>query len=170
MTKAILILPVNALGTIPALLLWAAGEWPDSWAFLAGWRLWAALPLIAGGLGLMARTIALFGRVGRGSLAPWSPTQKLVVEGPYRHVRNPMHLGVFTVLFGEALLFWSWALLAWAVFAVVVHMVYFPFSEEPGLERRFGDDYRRYKANVPRWLPRPRPRTDPGGGPAAGRD
>ncbi len=71
-----------------------------------------------------------------------------------------MHLGVFTVIFGEALLFSSWALTAWGVFAVVAHMFYFPFSEEPGLERRFGDDYRRYKANVPRWLPRLTPWQD----------
>ena len=162
MAKAILILPVNALGTIPALLLWAAGEWPASWAFLmqGRWQMWVALALIAAGLSLLARTIALFGHLGKGSLAPWSPTRKLVVAGPYRHVRNPMHLGVFTVIFGEALLFSSWALTAWGVFAVVGHMFYFPFSEEPGLERRFGDDYRRYKANVPRWLPRLTPWQD----------
>ena len=71
-----------------------------------------------------------------------------------------MHLGVFTVIFGEALLFSSSALTAWGVFAVVVHMVYFPLAEEPGLERRFGDDYRRYKANVLRWLPRLTPWQD----------
>lgn len=162
MAKAILILPVNALGIIPALLLWAAGEWPASWAHLmqGRWQIWAAPALIAAGLSLLARTIALFGRRGKGSLAPWSPTRRLVVAGPYCYVRNPMHLGVFTVIFGEALLFSSWALTAWGVFAVTVHMFYFPFAEEPGLERRFGDDYRRYKANVPRWLPRLTPWQD----------
>jgi protein-S-isoprenylcysteine O-methyltransferase Ste14 len=32
-------------------------------------------------------------------------------------------------------------------------MIYFPLMEEKGLDKRFGDDYRRYKANVPRWVP-----------------
>jgi protein-S-isoprenylcysteine O-methyltransferase Ste14 len=32
--------------------------------------------------------------------------------------------------------------------------IYFPLIEEKGLEKRFGDEYRDYKANVPRWIPR----------------
>jgi protein-S-isoprenylcysteine O-methyltransferase Ste14 len=41
------------------------------------------------------------------------------------------------------------------VFAV--NAVYFPLVEEPGLRRRFGEDYDAYRANVPRWIPRRRP-------------
>ena len=45
----------------------------------------------------------------------------------------------------------------WAVGFFLVNHVYFLFSEEPGLEKRFGEGYRAYRANVPRWIPRLRP-------------
>ena len=114
-------------------------------------------PLVALGLVLVAWTIFLFATAGRGTLAPWDPTTRLVVRGPYRHVRNPMISGVLFILVGEAALFESVPLLVWfgAVFAV--NAVYLPLVEEPSLQRRFGDDYEAYRAHVPRWLPRIRP-------------
>ncbi len=45
-------------------------------------------------------------------------------------------------------------LVAWLLVFVAANAIYIPLIEEPGLERRFGEDYRRYKANVPRWVPR----------------
>ena len=102
-------------------------------------------------------TVRLFVRQGEGTPAPWDPPQKLVVAGPYRHVRNPMITSVLLMLGGEALVFQSSAIAAWLIVFFVVNGVYFPMSEEKGLEARFGDDYRRYKQNVPRWLPRPTP-------------
>ena len=101
---------------------------------------------------------SLFARVGRGTLAPWDPTQRLVAVGPYRYLRNPMITGVATVLAGQALLTGSWILAAWMLAFVAVNFVYFVTVEEPGLERRFGDPYREYKARVPRWMPRRPPR------------
>jgi protein-S-isoprenylcysteine O-methyltransferase Ste14 len=109
----------------------------------------------------MTWTIRRFARDGEGTLAPWDPTQRLVVEGVYRHVRNPMITGVVTNLVGEALLFGSSALAVWALLFALANAIYIPLAEEPGLERRFGADYRRYKAGVPRWIPRVRPWTDP---------
>ena len=99
-------------------------------------------------------TILLFARIGKGTLAPWDPTKKLVVAGPYAHVRNPMITSLIGVLVGEALLLSSWSILAWAVIAFMVNHIYFIFSEEPGLAIRFGEEYETYKKNVPRWLPR----------------
>ncbi len=64
---------------------------------------------------------------------------------------------VLFMLAGEALLYQSWALAAWGLFFFAANAVYFPLSEEKGLERRFGGDYRTYKANVRRWIPRIRP-------------
>ena len=61
--------------------------------------------LAAAGLGMLAWTVTLFIRIGRGTLAPWDPTRKLVVRGPYAHVRNPMITGVLAILIGEALAF-----------------------------------------------------------------
>ncbi len=51
-------------------------------------------------------------------------------------------------------MFQSLPLAAWAALFAAANMVYIPLIEEPGLARRFGDDYRLYKNNVPRWLPR----------------
>jgi protein-S-isoprenylcysteine O-methyltransferase Ste14 len=113
--------------------------------------------LMALGLVLIAQTVALFATVGDGTLAPWDPTARLVVRGPYRRVRNPMISGVLCVLLGEALVFGSLALLAWWAVVFAINAVYFPLVEEPGLQQRFGADYEAYRAAVPRWLPRLRP-------------
>ena len=118
--------------------------------------------LVALGLTLVARTIALFATVGRGTLAPWSPPERLVVRGIYRHVRNPMISGVLCLLCGEALSLGSKPLAGWFVTFFLINLVYIPLLEEPGLEERFGRPYRVYKQNVPRWLPKLKPWDDAG--------
>ena len=105
----------------------------------------------------MYRTIRLFATRGEGTLAPWDPPRKLVVEGPYRHVRNPMISGVWFLLAGEALILGSVGIAIWLAAFAAANMVYMPLVEEPGLERRFGDDYRAYKRAVPAWIPRVTP-------------
>ena len=150
--RAIGLLPVTVTIVVPGLILWRTG------VELAPWPLATLGAVLIGiGLALVTWTVSLFARIGEGTLAPWDPTSRLVVVGPYRHVRNPMISGVLTVLLGEAALFGSLPLLVWfgAVFAV--NAVYFPLVEEPGLRERFGEDYDAYRANVPRWLPRLRP-------------
>jgi protein-S-isoprenylcysteine O-methyltransferase Ste14 len=150
--RAIGLLPVTVTGVVPALILWQSG------AGLATWPLAAVgVVLVALGGALVTWTVALFARVGKGTLAPWDPTSRLVVAGPYRHVRNPMISGVLAVLLGEAALFGSRPLLIWFGIVLALNAVYFPLVEEPGLRERFGEDYERYRANVPRWLPRLRP-------------
>jgi protein-S-isoprenylcysteine O-methyltransferase Ste14 len=117
----------------------------------------AGVLLFAGGLALFGWCISLFRRVGEGTLAPWDPTHNLVASGPYQYVRNPMISAVTVILAGQAL-FWGSAILAvYLVMFVLVNHLYFILSEEPGLERRFGEPYRMYKANVPRWIPRWKP-------------
>jgi protein-S-isoprenylcysteine O-methyltransferase Ste14 len=158
--RAVLLLPCTVTIVIPALILWGTGDvnvgWsPDGAA--------AALPplvgvaLLAVGLVLVVWTIRLFSREGDGTLAPWDPTAKLVVRGPYRHVRNPMISGVAFVLAGEATLLGSKALALWFAAVVLVNAIYIPLVEEPGLRRRFGAEYDAYAASVPRWLPRVTP-------------
>lgn len=114
------------------------------------------IALIAG-VGLVWRTVSLFGSVGEGTLAPWDPTRRLVVRGPYRHVRNPMITGVGLVLLGEALVLGSPAIVAELGIFALVNGLYIPLVEEPGLIRRFGDEYLAYRAAVPRWIPRRTP-------------
>jgi protein-S-isoprenylcysteine O-methyltransferase Ste14 len=115
------------------------------------------LLLMAAGLWLMAQTVRLLIVEGRGTLAPWDPTRRLVVRGIYRYVRNPMISGVIAIALGEAAVFASGALLAWAALVALVNALYIPLLEEPGLVQRFGAEYETYRRNVPRWLPRLRP-------------
>jgi protein-S-isoprenylcysteine O-methyltransferase Ste14 len=125
-----------------------------------------ALGLVLGGAGaaLFTWTVRLFARRGRGTLAPWDPTVRLVLAGPYRHVRNPMITAVGCVLAGEAAALGSPPLGLWLAGFALANAVYIPLVEEPGLVRRFGRGYEAYRANVPRWLPRVRPWCPPSGG------
>ena len=109
------------------------------------------------GLALVVWTVALFTTVGQGTLAPWDATTGLVVRGPYRHVRNPMISGVLLILAGEAVVFRSWGLVLLLAGFALANAIYMPLSEEPGLKRRFGDEYDAYRAHVPRWIPQLRP-------------
>ncbi len=157
--QAVLILPGTALVYVPALIVWGtrdtplAASPPDSGHLSC----WIGAVLLILGLGLAIWTVRLFVVVGRGTPAPWQPPERLVVRGPYRHVRNPMILSVLIMLAGESLLLRSWPLAAWMLLVFAANAVYFPRVEEKELERRFGEAYRRYKANVPRWVPRLRP-------------
>jgi len=91
---------------------------------------------------------------GKGTPLPLDPPKKLVVEGPYQVVRNPMYWGVASVIFGEAAIFHSLALAELAVaFFVGVNLFVFLY-EEPELRRKFGAEYEEYCRRVPRWLPR----------------
>ena len=158
--RAIVLLPGTVAIVIPAILL-ATGDGIDlGWGLATGAAallVAAGAVLAAAGVVLWAWTVRLFATVGEGTLAPWDPTQRLVVVGPYRHVRNPMISGVFAVLAGEALALGSEAIAFLAGGFLLVNHLYFVLSEEPGLERRFGDAYREYRAAVPRWVPRRRP-------------
>jgi protein-S-isoprenylcysteine O-methyltransferase Ste14 len=156
--RAIVLLPVVATIVIPAAIIAASGPGSVGWSapFPFGFVAQAASVLLIGlGVALMVNTIALFVRLGRGTLAPWDPTQRLVVRGVYRYVRNPMISGVFCVLLGEAVALKSIHLFGWFVLFVALNLIYIPLVEEPRLERRFGTDYVQYKRDVPRWIPRP---------------
>lgn len=160
MAKALLLLPGVVLGVVPAALLWFSGGPRWVWGLEGGPHgiaLGAAVLLGVYGLWMAARTMGLFWRVGRGTPAPWDPPEALVVEGPYRYVRNPMMSAVFALLGTETLVFGSWAVGAWMAFFIVGNAIYLPLFEEPGLEQRFGEAYREYRRNVPRWIPRLRP-------------
>ena len=142
-----LLLPITVLIVVPWLL--------DPHPVLAsGPQLLAGLVIIGIGLYIMARTILGFFHIGKGTLAPWDPPRKLVIVGMYAHVRNPMILGVISVLAGESLAAVSLPIFIFAGFVYVLNTIYFVWSEEPGLEKRFGEEYREYKRNVPRWIPR----------------
>lgn len=131
---------------------------------ITGWRIpdpvplfW--LPLVVGGALALAGTIVLidsFGRFARalGTPAPIAPTQRLVVDGWYRYVRNPMYVAVLSIIAGQALMFWNWPVLIYGALAFLAVHLFVTGYEEPTLREQFPADYAAYSAAVPRWLPR----------------
>lgn len=155
---SIAILPVSVTILVP---LWIAREY-EARLEIGGDALHVAaqvagVALIVLGLVLAASSIRSFATEGKGTLAPWDPPRELVVRGAYRYVRNPMISGVVFVVFGEALVLWSWPHACWAAFVLAANLVYIPLVEEPALARRFGPPYEEYRRNVPRIVPRRRP-------------
>jgi protein-S-isoprenylcysteine O-methyltransferase Ste14 len=89
---------------------------------------------------------------GKGTLAPWSPPQKLVTIGLYRYSRNPMYVAVTLILFGWSIAFGASDLFVYAIFVAVVFHLRVVFGEEPWLARTHGEEWTRYCSQVPRWF------------------
>jgi protein-S-isoprenylcysteine O-methyltransferase Ste14 len=113
--------------------------------------------LLAIGLTWLTAAIVRFVRDGRGTPAAYAPTERLVVTGPYRYVRNPMYLAVAAMIVGQGLLFGSGALLIYGAIALAAFEASVVFYEEPYLARTYGEQYAAYCKSVRRWLPRVRP-------------
>jgi protein-S-isoprenylcysteine O-methyltransferase Ste14 len=115
---------------------------------------YAGIPLLVFGAAIYVWCVTDFAYAGRGTPAPIDPPKQLVVRGLYKYVRNPMYIGVGLVLLGEALWFQRTGMLGYTAIVAVVWHVFVVLYEEPVLERTFGESYRRYRDEVPRWLPR----------------
>jgi len=144
------LLPITVLVFVP---LWIEKDW----TIRVNFSLFAGSILVLIGLMIMVVCISAFIRIGRGTLAPWSPTKKLVITGLYRYVRNPMIFGVLIALIGEAFALRSLNILIWAASFFIINTLYFIVYEEPNLEDRFGNEYLDYKKHVSRWLPKRKP-------------
>jgi protein-S-isoprenylcysteine O-methyltransferase Ste14 len=118
------------------------------------WQLVLAYALIVAGLVPLLASMLRFIYAGRGTAMPAVPTERLVVSGFYRYVRNPMYVGVLTALAGEALLFSSRDIGIEALLVWLGTCLFIVFYEEPKLASTFPVEYPIYKRNVPRWLPR----------------
>ena len=110
----------------------------------------------AGTIGLAGFTVLIysiwgFALHGKGTLAPIDPPRTLVVRGLYRHTRNPMYIGVLTILLAESALFQSTVLLTYAGTVFVLFHLFVIAYEEPHLSAKFGEQYTRYCRAVPRW-------------------
>ncbi len=132
---------------------------------LIGWRMDAAPlairiaggALVTGGAAFLIHAFARFVIEGVGTPAPVAPTERLVVGGVYRYVRNPMYLAVGATICGQALLLGQWGLLAYAALFFAIVATFVITYEEPTLERQFGAAYDVYRRAVPGWLPRLHP-------------
>jgi protein-S-isoprenylcysteine O-methyltransferase Ste14 len=93
-------------------------------------------------------------RRGEGTPAPFDAPKKFVLAGPYQYVRNPMMMGLFAMIFGEAMWFSSPSIFLYGLLIVVLVCIFVAYIEESGLERRFGEEYLAYKKAVSPWFPR----------------
>ncbi len=146
-----LLVPGAVTVAVPALILHRTGRLHAPLSSV----LWVPGVLLVGlAVSLYVSCAAAFVSAGRGTPVPIDPPRRLVVQGFYRHTRNPMYLAVLTLLVGEALLFASGALLAYAAIVFAAFHLFVIFYEEPTLRRSFGEAYERYSRAVPRWLGR----------------
>lgn len=113
----------------------------------------AVLPLLLGTV-IYFWCLWHFAVTGRGTPAPIDAPKRLVVQGLYRYVRNPMYVGVLLVIVGWAVFFWSWAILIYGFGVGMLVHLFVVLVEEPLLEQQFGEAYVGYREAVGRWVPR----------------
>ena len=145
-------------GVLPMAVIFA-GFWLDVRLGLPMWppspvRIIAGMMIALAGFALMVSVIWWQYNEGQGTPSPIAPTQRLITQGPYAWVRNPMYVGGVVYFAGLILAvgtWMGWVLLALGVLLIVAEVIWI---EEPELEARFGEAYRRYKQRVPRFIPR----------------
>jgi len=145
-----LLFTVLVPGTVAVYVpLWLVGDR----AVRAGATSVAGVLALALGAAIYAWCVWDFASFGRGTPAPIDAPKRLVARGLYGWSRNPMYVGVLTVILGQALLFRSFRVLAWVLAVWTLFELFVVLYEEPRLAREFGEQYARYRARVRRWLP-----------------
>jgi protein-S-isoprenylcysteine O-methyltransferase Ste14 len=115
---------------------------------------WIGVLVLLVGAGIYFRCAWEFAVRGLGTPAPIAPTKILVVTGLHRYVRNPMYIGVYLIILGQAALFWASRLAEYGTICIFLAHLFVIFYEEPALHRQFGASYDEYRRSVPRWIPR----------------
>jgi protein-S-isoprenylcysteine O-methyltransferase Ste14 len=99
-------------------------------------------------------SIFSFALIGRGTPAPFDPPRRLVIQGPYRFVRNPMYIGAAFVIAGEALFYESLVLQMYVGLFLLITHLFVIWYEEPTLRRTFGEEYEAYCLQIRRRWPK----------------
>ena len=158
-----LVRQVCAIAALPGIVavvipVWIGRSYGVAWSTpeTLGAVIWCGIGVfsLAVGLTLFGTSLYLFWSKGRGTLAPWDPPRRFVVDGPYRYVRNPMISGVIFILCGEAAALQSLPHAVWAGAFLLMNAIYIPVLEEPQLAARFGNSYDEYTRHVRRFVPR----------------
>jgi protein-S-isoprenylcysteine O-methyltransferase Ste14 len=145
-------------GPLTVLVPWLLSGWEVQEPLLGwAWLRAVGVGLLVVGVPVLAEPIARFVWKGRGTLTPMVPTRHLVISGLYRFVRNPMYVGVVTIVVGEALVFGSGDVLIYAAVVALGFHLFVVLYEEPTLRRTYGSEYDGYCSQVRRWIPRLRP-------------
>jgi protein-S-isoprenylcysteine O-methyltransferase Ste14 len=148
----LLLRAITAFLALPALFAFAIPIWIGTSAGRpARYLVWAGVLLCLGTL-LLLWCVREFYVSGRGTLAPWDPPKHLVTSGPYRISRNPIYVGVVTILAGWCTLWSSRTLLIYSVLVMIAFHLWVLLFEEPWAARRFGSEWDAYRARVPRWV------------------
>jgi protein-S-isoprenylcysteine O-methyltransferase Ste14 len=150
-----LVFTVVVPGTVAGYVPWRLKQ--DRATPVTGIEEWAAITVIAVGVAIYLYTAFWgFALIGGGTPAPIAPTKILVVRGLHRFVRNPMYIGVALIIGGQAWLFYSLHIAIYLVCMLLTAHLFVLFYEEPTLHKQFGEEYDRYRASVPRWIPKVR--------------
>jgi len=113
-----------------------------------------SIPILTVGLSLAVWSTVHFARA-RGTPIPSKPPPELVTTGPYALVRNPMHAGIYILLFGVGVLFRSVSLVSIFIpLFILLDVLELRAVEETELEKRLGKEYIEYKKKVPMFIPR----------------
>lgn len=142
-----ILVPGTVVGLVPNWIRAATGATPAQPLLQA----FALLPALAG-LAIYLWCALDFARAA-GTPAPIDPPRELVARGLYRYSRNPMYVGVLSMVAAQALGFASPATLLYAALLSLAFHGFVVLYEEPTLARKFGGAYQRYRASVPRWIP-----------------
>jgi protein-S-isoprenylcysteine O-methyltransferase Ste14 len=151
-----LVFLVLAPGVIAGVIPWWLTDWRTEQRYWLLLRIVGVALIVAGALVLL-EAFTRFVVQGLGTPAPVAPTERLVVGGLYRYVRNPMYLAVGAIIVGQALMLGQPVLLLYATGFAVAVAAFVHWYEEPTLSRQFGRQYEDYRREVPGWWPRRKP-------------
>jgi protein-S-isoprenylcysteine O-methyltransferase Ste14 len=151
-------------GTVGVWIPYCVGGSTDLWRSLEH----ASTVRLASGSGLFAIGSLLylwcawdFSVKGMGTPAPIDAPKKLIVNGLYRFVRNPMYLAVACLISAQSIARSSHAIFYYLLFFLFGVHLFTVLYEEPHLRRIFGAQYEDYSRQVPRWIPRLEPYRPP---------
>jgi protein-S-isoprenylcysteine O-methyltransferase Ste14 len=150
---------VIAPGFVAGLVPWWISHWRVEAQFfgLPVFRFLGGVLVALGLIGLL-NSFVRFALQGLGTPAPVFPTRHLVVAGLYRYVRNPMYIAVVMTILGQGLIFGNVSLMEYGAIVWLLFHLFVLIYEEPTLRATFGSEYDSFCAEVPRWIPRVRPR------------
>jgi protein-S-isoprenylcysteine O-methyltransferase Ste14 len=89
-----------------------------------------------------------------GTPLPMMPTQKLLIDGPFKQCRNPMTFGTITAYLGVGVMVGSLSSIVFILIIGGLLLTYIKKFEEGELEARFGQDYIEYKKTTPLIIPK----------------